>query len=120
MLASILHFSPTIFHKIAGVSGALAIALGAYGAHAKSLNEEDAKKYKESFMTGNLYHHIHNLLILATPFAKRPNLLLFSWTEKGQIIWKASSIWRILPYGWMASFCNLNTWRRWVYSHSAG
>ena len=33
MLSSMLHFSPTVFHKIAGVSGVLAIALGAYGSH---------------------------------------------------------------------------------------
>ena len=26
-------------------------------------------------MTGNLYHHIHNLALLAVPFAKRPNLV---------------------------------------------
>jgi len=65
----------SIFHKIAGVSGALAIALGAYGSHASSLNQDDVKKFKESFMTGNLYHHIHNLALLAVPFAKRPNLV---------------------------------------------
>lgn len=29
----------------------------------------------QSFMTGNLYHHIHNLALLAVPFAKRPNLV---------------------------------------------
>jgi len=66
--------SPSIFHKIASVSGALAIALGAYGSHASSMNQEDVKRFKESFMTGNLYHHIHNLALLAVPFAKRPNL----------------------------------------------
>ncbi|XP_073256213.1 transmembrane protein 256 homolog [Porites lutea] len=66
--------SPSLFHKIASVSGALAIALGAYGAHASSMNQESAKKFKESFMTGNLYHHLHNLALLAVPFAKRPIL----------------------------------------------
>ena len=35
--------------------------------------------------------------------------LLFSWTKKGQIIWKVSSIWCILPYGWMVNICILTT-----------
>ena len=29
----------------------------------------------QSFMTGNLYHHLHNLALLAVPFAKRPILV---------------------------------------------
>ena len=29
----------------------------------------------QSFMTGNLYHHLNNLALLAVPFAKRPNLV---------------------------------------------
>ena len=29
----------------------------------------------QSFMTGNLYHHLHNLALLAVPFAKRPVLV---------------------------------------------
>lgn len=65
----------SIFHKIVGVSGAVAIALGAYGSHASSLNQDDVKKFKESFMTGNLYHHLNNLALLAVPFANRPNLV---------------------------------------------
>ncbi|XP_029213543.2 transmembrane protein 256 homolog [Acropora millepora] len=72
------------FQKLAGISGALAVALGAYGAHAPSLNKESAKKYKEVFMTGNLYHHIHNLALLAMPFAKRP--LLFGGLLSGGVL----------------------------------
>ena len=29
----------------------------------------------QTFMTGNLYHHLHNLALLAVPFAKRPILV---------------------------------------------
>ena len=29
----------------------------------------------QTFMTGNLYHHLHNLALLAVPFAKRPLLV---------------------------------------------
>ena len=29
----------------------------------------------QSFMAGNLYHHLSNLALLAVPFAKRPNLV---------------------------------------------
>lgn len=108
MLSSMRHFSPTVFHKIAGVSGVLAIALGAYGSHASFLNEEDAKKYKESFMTGNLYHHLHNLVLLAVPFAKRPNLagslictgiLLFSGSCYLVGLKKDRSYGKLAPYG---------------------
>lgn len=66
--------SLSTFQKFAGVSGVFAVALGAYGAHAPSLNKESAAKYKEVFQYGNLYHHIHNLALLAIPFSKRQNL----------------------------------------------
>ncbi|XP_074632599.1 uncharacterized protein LOC141891492 isoform X1 [Acropora palmata] len=69
------------FQKLACVSGAFAVALGAYGAHAPSLNKESAKKYKE---------------------------LLCGWSKPGEIIWKISSRWWTYVYGWMACVCLLN------------
>ncbi|XP_031568462.1 transmembrane protein 256 homolog [Actinia tenebrosa] len=65
----------SIFFKLAGVSGVLGVALGAYGAHGPSLNKPGAEKFKEVFKTANLYHLVHTVALLAAPLAQRPNLV---------------------------------------------
>ena len=42
----------------------------------------------QTFMTGNLYHHLHNLALLAVPFAKRPILV----RRNSFIIWQKIKI----------------------------
>ncbi|XP_028401552.1 transmembrane protein 256 homolog [Dendronephthya gigantea] len=66
---------PNMFFTFAGVSGALAIALGAYGSHAKSLNLPENKEFKQSFDSANRYHLLHNVVLLAMPLMKRPTLV---------------------------------------------
>eukprot|EP00475_Leptophrys_vorax_P042140 TRINITY_DN79490_c0_g1_i1.p1 TRINITY_DN79490_c0_g1~~TRINITY_DN79490_c0_g1_i1.p1 ORF type:complete len:127 (-),score=3.43 TRINITY_DN79490_c0_g1_i1:418-753(-) len=57
--------------KVAAVSGATAVALGAYGAHAFKPNNP---AYKEVWRTANLYHLVHSAALLAAPLTRRPDL----------------------------------------------
>ncbi|CAM6081486.1 unnamed protein product [Calypogeia fissa] len=60
-----------IWHKVAGVLGMAALALGTYGAHhfkPKNLAFEDV------FKTANLYHLVHTAALLGASLTKRPNL----------------------------------------------
>ncbi|CAG5125718.1 unnamed protein product [Candidula unifasciata] len=61
------------FIRIAGLSGALAVALGAYGSHVFRQKEID-ERLKDTFEIANKYHLIHTLALLAVPFAKKPVL----------------------------------------------
>ena len=59
------------WHKVAGVAGASAIILGAYGAHGfKPKNPV----YKEVYQTGSQYHLVHSLLVALAPHTHRPKL----------------------------------------------
>lgn len=58
--------------RLAGLSGALAVALSAYGAHGlKDLPE----RRKTVFDTASKYHFIHALAMLAVPLCNRPHLV---------------------------------------------
>jgi len=59
------------FLRLAGVSGALAVAMGAYGAHAFSADRPDLKKVYD---TANFHHFVHTLALLAVPLCRRPAL----------------------------------------------
>lgn len=60
--------APTsVWLRAAAVSGASAVALGAYGAH--GFHPADPK-YTNTFNRGNQYHLIHSLLLAAAPFAR--------------------------------------------------
>lgn len=50
------------FISIAGFSGAVAVVLGALGAHA--LKTKLTPELLDSFLTGNRYHMIHSVLLL--------------------------------------------------------
>ncbi|WP_084007139.1 DUF423 domain-containing protein [Salisediminibacterium beveridgei] len=53
-----------LFLMLAGVSGFLFVALGAFGAHA--LNDKlEAMGYKATFETGVQYHMVHTLALVA-------------------------------------------------------
>ncbi|CAM6084039.1 unnamed protein product [Calypogeia fissa] len=60
-----------IWHKVAGVLGMAALALGTYGAH--GFKPKDLA-FKDVFKTANLYHLVHTAALLGAPLTKRPNL----------------------------------------------
>ncbi|CAL8077547.1 unnamed protein product [Calicophoron daubneyi] len=57
--------------RIAGLSGALSVLAGAYGAHGFSVDRE---KDKRVFQTGAYYHLIHSVALIGTTHAARPHL----------------------------------------------
>uniref|UniRef100_A0A7I4XZR0 Transmembrane protein 256 homolog n=1 Tax=Haemonchus contortus TaxID=6289 RepID=A0A7I4XZR0_HAECO len=58
--------------RIAGLSGAIAVAVGAYGAHVIRDDESIDVRRKKAFETGSRYHLIHTLALLAAPRARYP------------------------------------------------
>ncbi|WKX92721.1 hypothetical protein Q1695_010617 [Nippostrongylus brasiliensis] len=60
--------------RLAGVSGALAVAVGAYGSHVIRDDESVDARRKKAFETGSRYHLIHTLALLAAPRARYPLL----------------------------------------------
>ncbi|XP_038051019.1 transmembrane protein 256 homolog isoform X2 [Patiria miniata] len=73
--------SAEIFIRIAGVSGFLAVALGAYGSHGLrkrvllGLRKRVDDKTYEVFQTANRYHFIHTLALLAVPMTRHPTVV---------------------------------------------
>jgi len=59
------------FLRFAGVSGALAVAMGAYGAHAFAADKPELKRVYD---TANFHHFVHTLALLAVPLCRRPVL----------------------------------------------
>ncbi|KAL6782379.1 hypothetical protein ACKKBG_A06560 [Auxenochlorella protothecoides x Auxenochlorella symbiontica] len=63
----------SIWHKVAAVGGATAVAAGAYGSHGLA---HLAPTYRTVFETANKYHMIHGGILMAlAPIARRPNLV---------------------------------------------
>uniref|UniRef100_A0A2S2P5A0 UPF0451 protein n=1 Tax=Schizaphis graminum TaxID=13262 RepID=A0A2S2P5A0_SCHGA len=60
------------FYKMAGLLGASAVILGAYGAHvvAHKANPEEAR----NFETANRYHFYHTFALLGVPFCRFPRV----------------------------------------------
>ena len=56
--------------KVAALSGASAVALGAYGAHTLRPTGPDADYYISTFDRASRYHLTHSLLIAAAPLAR--------------------------------------------------
>ncbi|CAK9822328.1 Transmembrane protein 256 homolog [Anthophora retusa] len=59
--------------KIAALSGAAAVILGAYGSH-KQYPEDKKQDLKQVFETASRYHFVHTLAILGLPFCRAPYL----------------------------------------------
>jgi len=57
--------------RLAGVLGASAVALGAYGAHS-TFPKDDKIELKEVFERANKYHFIHSLAMLGVPLCRWP------------------------------------------------
>lgn len=62
------------FVRIAGLSGASAVALGAYGAH-KKYPKDKVDQLKPIFETANRFHFISSLALLAIPLCRRPRIV---------------------------------------------
>lgn len=58
------------YMKLAGLSGALAVALGAYEAHAPSLKK--GPEQARAFEAATRYHFIHTLALLSLPLCRYP------------------------------------------------
>ena len=59
--------------RLAGLSGALAIGLGAYGAH-KLAGQDIPQERLKAFEVANRYHLVHSVALLGLPLASRPRL----------------------------------------------
>ncbi|XP_073982643.1 uncharacterized protein isoform X3 [Rhodnius prolixus] len=66
--------SSSYFVKIAGISGASAVILGAYGAHSLLSDDEKDDNVKKAFESANRYHFIHTLALLGVPLCRYPSL----------------------------------------------
>lgn len=62
------------FIKIAGVMGATAVALGAYGAH-RTYPKDKGQELKPIFDTANRMHFFHSLALLGVPMCKNPKIV---------------------------------------------
>ncbi|XP_022095204.1 transmembrane protein 256 homolog [Acanthaster planci] len=100
--------SVELFVRIAGVSGFLAVALGAYGSHGLKKKVDD--KTYEVFQTANRYHFIHTLALLATPLTKHPTIvgsllvlgmLGFCGTCYISTLSGSTTLYKLTPYGGM-------------------
>uniref|UniRef100_A0A1L8D9X7 Putative conserved plasma membrane protein n=2 Tax=Nyssomyia neivai TaxID=330878 RepID=A0A1L8D9X7_9DIPT len=63
--------------RLAGLSGASAVMLGAYGAHRDWDENGDPKKAEQAqkvFETANRYHQLHTLALVSIPIVRRPVL----------------------------------------------
>ncbi|KAL3693323.1 hypothetical protein R1sor_006974 [Riccia sorocarpa] len=60
-----------VWHKVAGVSGMLALAAGTYGSH---IFKPQNPVYKDVWNTANQYHLAHTAALLAVPLTKRPQI----------------------------------------------
>ncbi|NP_001017620.1 transmembrane protein 256 precursor [Danio rerio] len=63
----------SLVQRVAGISGALAVAAGAYGAH--GFRRSEASDYqRELFDTANKYHFYHSLALLGAARCRKPAL----------------------------------------------
>merc|ERR1711990_1385894 len=64
--------------RLAGLSGAAAVALGAYGAHVLNVSKEGVtEEQRKAFEVANRYHLIHSVALLGVSLARRPSLTGF-------------------------------------------
>ncbi|KAG5853319.1 transmembrane protein 256 [Anguilla anguilla] len=96
-----------VVQRLAGVSGALAVAAGAYGAHGFRRSDRD-DYLKEMFETANKYHFLHSLALLGAARCRKPALAgglltagmgLFCGALYHQAITGDPSLSKLAPYG---------------------
>ncbi|XP_038050362.1 transmembrane protein 256 homolog [Patiria miniata] len=64
----------SLFLRLAGLSGASAVGLGAYGTHVLK-PKAGIEHEKQVFDSANKYQFLHTLALLAVPLTKRPMLV---------------------------------------------
>lgn len=62
------------FIRLAGLSGAAAVILGAYGAH-RPFPENSEVDLRKIFETANRYHFFHTIALLGVPLSRSPILV---------------------------------------------
>ena len=97
--------------RLAGLSGAAAVALGAYGAHVLNAGKEGVtEEQRKAFEVANRYHLIHSVALLGVVLVKRPRvtgvlmtsgMLLFCGTTYYHAFTGDKQYRRITPYGGM-------------------
>ncbi|XP_070156831.1 transmembrane protein 256 homolog [Polyergus mexicanus] len=60
--------------KLAAISGAAAVILGAVGSHRYYSKDEIGKEQRRIFETANRYHFIHTLALLGLPLCRFPTV----------------------------------------------
>jgi len=70
---SVLLFNRNLV-RMAGLSGAFAVGLGAYGAHVIMVNDKILDNQKHSFKTANMYHFIGTFGMVACSMASYPKV----------------------------------------------
>lgn len=107
----VIHSMPPEMKKwiaIAGLMGASAVAIGAYGAHVVYPRKEIADNRKAVFETANKYHFLHSLALLGVPMARSPCLtgslflsgtIVFSGTCYYYAITDNKDVSKWTPYG---------------------
>ncbi|XP_037075593.1 transmembrane protein 256 homolog [Pollicipes pollicipes] len=95
--------------RLAGLSGASAVALGAYGAHKLRAGDPNPELV-QVFETANRYHMLHSLALLGAPLCRRPGLVA-ALLASGTLVFSGScyyyaltgdkSVRRVTPYGGM-------------------
>uniref|UniRef100_S4Q099 Transmembrane protein 256-like protein n=2 Tax=Pararge aegeria TaxID=116150 RepID=S4Q099_9NEOP len=60
------------FVRLAGLSGATAVVLGAMGAHRTFPETDNKEDLKKIFETANRFHFLHTLALMTVPLCKRP------------------------------------------------
>ncbi|XP_005187325.1 transmembrane protein 256 homolog [Musca domestica] len=85
------------FVRLAGLSGATAVIMGAYGKHylVKIIDAKEQMESKAVFETANRFHFLHSFALLAMPLARRP-VLTGSLMAAGTILFSGPMYYRAL------------------------
>ncbi|XP_039970415.1 transmembrane protein 256 homolog [Bactrocera neohumeralis] len=106
------------FVRLAGLCGASAVIMGAYGKHifAKFPNSEDKTESRTVFETANRFHFLHSFALLAMPLVRKP-LLTGSLMAVGTILFSGVLYHRALtgdrtyiPVATCGGFCLIVAW----------
>lgn len=77
---------------VAALSGAIAIAIGAFAAHGLDLSTEAGRKAREWLQTGSQYEMIHALAIVSVVALARSAAVNLPWAFVAQCLFLAGSV----------------------------
>jgi len=77
---------------VAALSGAIAIAIGAFAAHGLDLSTEAGRKAREWLQTGSQYEMIHALAIVAVVALARSAAVNLPWAFVAQCLFLVGSV----------------------------